>query len=372
VTRVVALIATEAVSGPGRQLAALADPLGMAGVQLHVVVLSRTPEATSPYMAHLERERVAYSVIRDRGPGDWRIVRDVRTRLRTLGADVLQTHGYKATAVGWAVRRLSPDISWIAFYHGATDKGARDRFYHAVERSLIGAADRIVIVSPTQRRFVGNHHVSVIANAVLPSQAPAGTADIPAVLRTTARPRIAVIGRLSREKGVDVFLHACAALRARSVPFSALIVGDGPDDAELRQLCHTLQLAEHVHFVGPLAYVQPVYDATDVVVLPSRSEGLPNVLLEALAADRPVVATAVGAVPDVLAARNAGVLVPPGDALRLADGIVHALHDGVSADAAAARRATLRRFTLEQRVELHLALYRELGAPATAPASVSA
>ena len=106
-------------------------------------------------------------------------------------------------------------------------------------------------------------------------------------------------------------------------------------------------------------------------MLPSRSEGLPNVLLEALSADVPVVATAVGAVPEVLVDKDAGCVVPPGDPRSLAEAIGHALAHGRSDSARNARAAAAKHFSLEKRVRLHLGLYGELRPDRLTPGFVS-
>jgi glycosyltransferase involved in cell wall biosynthesis len=360
VIRVAALIATESLSGPGRQLAALGGPLRAQGIDLHVLVLVRNTAAVPPYARHLESAGVAHSMVPDRGPLDGAIVRAVRNRLRDLGAAVLQTHGYKASAAGWVLRRSQAGPPWIGFFHGSTDKGIRDRFYQAVERRMLRGADRIVVVAGSQRELFTGLPVEVMPNAVLPVSAARTDPEAHASLAVGERPLIGVIGRLSREKGVDIFLNACAALRSRGIRFRAVIVGEGPEAPTLREQCRALDLDGIVTFTGHAADVGALYPQLDLVVLPSRSEGLPNVLLEALAADRPVVATAVGAVPDVLAVPHSGVLVPPGDVRLLADGIERALADTAATESAAARAATAARFSLEQRVERHVQLYREL------------
>ena len=368
--RIAAIVATESVSGPGRQLAALADPLRDAGIELHVIVLTRQPGHLPPYASYLKDRRVPHSLIRDRGPADFRIVRDLARAVREMDAAIVQTHGYKATAAGYLLRQAAPARPWIAFYHGATDKGVKDRVYHAMERRFLSAADRIAVVSETQRQVVGvESPVTVIANAVLTDAAYHDTVSRTALTLAGRRPRIGVIGRLSREKGVDVFLHACAALNSRAFPFSAYVIGDGRDAPALRTLCRTLQLDDEVSFTGRIDPVAPLYRQLDLIVIPSRSEGLPNVLLEALAADRPVVATAVGAVPDVLAGAESGVLVPPGSATKLAEGMLSALQRGTTPTAAAARAAAVKRYSLEQRVQRHLDLYREV---ALRPSTISA
>jgi glycosyltransferase involved in cell wall biosynthesis len=106
--------------------------------------------------------------------------------------------------------------------------------------------------------------------------------------------------------------------------------------------------------------VRALYEAIDILVLPSRSEGLPNVLLEALGADRPALCTRVGAVPEVLTDELAGLIVPPNDPDALASAVTPAFALRDRSDARAARMATANAFSLGRRVQHHIELYREL------------
>jgi glycosyltransferase involved in cell wall biosynthesis len=119
-------------------------------------------------------------------------------------------------------------------------------------------------------------------------------------------------------------------------------------------------LEERVRFLGHVYDVDALYRMLDLLVLPSRSEGLPNTLLEAMQANVRIVATAVGAVPEVVATSPAARLVAPGSAAALGDAIEHALTQGDPPEAAAARREVVGRFSLERRVGAHLQLYRDL------------
>ena len=103
-----------------------------------------------------------------------------------------------------------------------------------------------------------------------------------------------------------------------------------------------------------------MYSNLDLVVLPSRYEGLPNTMLEAMQADVPVVATAVGAVPEVIGTSCAARVVEPRSVTALADAMERAVTEGDSPAAAAARREVVSRFSLEHRLEAHVDLYREL------------
>lgn len=361
--RIAALIDTVQVSGPGRQLAALASCLSQRGVVVHVITFHRRGRPRSPYLDYLESAGVPYSVLEEDGPFDVRLVMRLRRLLARLEPTIVQTHGYKPTALAYALRRAGAPWRWIAFFHGATSENLKVKLYHWLDGRLFRTADRVIVMSRLHAQrfaFLGSR-VGVLYNAALPL---AGLTDPTARERRGGLPpRLGVVGRLSPEKGVDVFLQACRTLVDRGVKFTAVIAGDGPARVALEQLRDALGLAAHVGFLGTTVNIERVYASIDLLVIPSRSEGLPNVMLEALRADVPVVATRVGAIPEVLESTLAGVIVPPGSSAALADGIVAAVPMATDDHARAARRGVTERFSIDRRAAEHLALYGELVAP---------
>src|SRR6185503_5029504 len=183
------------------------------------------------------------------------------------------------------------------------------------------------------------------------------------------RPLLGAVGRLSPEKGHRVLVDAFCDV-ARRLPGARLaIVGDGPEEAALRRQVGTLGLAGHVTFMGLRADGQQLIAALDAMVLPSFSEGMPNVLLEACAYGTPVVATRVGGVPDMLSDGDAGWLVPAGGARRLGAALVAALPASSDAPrrAARARVVLAERFTVEKQARAWLSAVE--AAVVTKPAS---
>lgn len=366
VLRVAAIIANESVSGPGRQLAALADALRREhGTEYLILILHRRGNPRPPYAAFLDRLDVPYALVEDRGPLDIGLIGRARSVLGRFQPTLIQSHGYKATALALALRRTGADWPWIGFFHGETHEDLKARFYHWLDRRMLGAADRVVVMSRRQHeRFARlGARAMVIYNAVVPDPATGSSAH-PVSHETDSagleHPILGVVGRLSPEKGVDVLLAACARLQSSGATFSVLIAGDGPESDRLIALARQLGLDRRVRFLGNVHDIGSVYRGIDLLVIPSRSEGLPNVLLEAIAADLPVLATDVGAISEVLADPLAGVVVPPADPTALADaiGTVYALRQ--SPDARAARAATAAAFSLENRVRQHLRIYRQL------------
>jgi glycosyltransferase involved in cell wall biosynthesis len=367
--RIAALVPPEAisgtVSGPVRQLTALARALRSAGTDCLVVAFHRQGQPPSAFAPYLQEAGVPHCVVEDHGPLDWRLVSRVATVLRRWQPSIVQTHGYKATAVAYLLRRQRASWAWIGFFHGATTEPLKARFYHWVDRRLLGAAQRVVVMSQAQARDFPHcsSRVRVIYNAALalpPAGSPAERDRLAGLAGSLRRPIVGVVGRLSQEKGVDLFLDACAVLVRKGLPFSALLAGDGPGRARLEARCAHLGLESCVRFLGHVHGVDVLYRMLDLLVLPSRSEGLPNTLLEAMQADVPIVATAVGAVPEVVGASVAARVVAPGSVAALAEAIEHALTKGEPPGATAARREVMSRFSLERRVEAHLQVYRDL------------
>src|SRR5439155_21538076 len=156
---------------------------------------------------------------------------------------------------------------------------------------------------------------------------------------------------------------AAMAESVRSMPrVRGLIVGDGQEETRLRAKVTALQLEEVIRFAGYRQDMDRIYPAIDLLVLPSLSEALPNVVLEAMAHGRPVVATRVGGVPEIVEDGVSGVFVASGDAPALARAIVTILRaPGLHASMArAARERVERTFSVRARAERILSMYNEL------------
>jgi glycosyltransferase involved in cell wall biosynthesis len=245
--------------------------------------------------------------------------------------------------------------------------------YNRLDRWLLRRADRVVVMSEVMAQLFRQGgadpaRVRVVHNAVDPGEFARrgdGTA-FRVECGAGGGPLIGVIGRFSSEKGQAMLLRALPEIRRRHPAAKAVLVGDGIDRDRLQRLVRDLDLCDAVTFAGYRRDLSPVYAALDLVVLPSLSEGLPNVLLEAFVHRKPVVATAVGAVPDVMRGPLAQWLAPPGDPAALAHAVSSALSDPAGLEAAAAHgyQEARERFSPERRVERIVDLYQEvLGEP---------
>ena len=173
---------------------------------------------------------------------------------------------------------------------------------------------------------------------------------------------VGFVGRIVPVKDVPTLLHAFAALVASVPQARLLLVGDGECREQMQSVTRSLGLSELVRFAGWQLDLKRVYGAMDVVALTSRNEGTPVALIEALAAGRPVVATMVGGVPDVIQDGDTGLLVPPGDTDALAAALGRMAREPALRGrlAAAGRRSVADRFGRQRLVQDIDALYRRL------------
>jgi glycosyltransferase involved in cell wall biosynthesis len=289
----------------------------------------------------------------------------IRRLCAELAPDVVHTHGYRSDVLDGSVARAAgaPIVSTV---HGFTGGGMRNRVYEWIQERAFRGFDAVVAVSQPivqrlERRGVPRSRIHLIPNAF------AGAASV--VERDAARQRLGLpkdeftigwVGRLSAEKGADVFVDAVARL-ARPTP-AAAFVGGGPDEAALRERAARHGVDERVRWLGVVPGAGALLAAFDMLVLSSRTEGIPIVLLEAAAAEVPIVATRVGGVPSMFPDGEV-LLVPPDDpdALAAAMEAVRSDPEAARERALAARRRLDRDFAPGPWLERHEALYRSLG-----------
>jgi len=138
--------------------------------------------------------------------------------------------------------------------------------------------------------------------------------------------KVGFLGRLVREKGLAYLLHAFHQLNAKD-NLTLFIVGEGPQKTFLQKLCRKLEITDNVQFLGYRTDIEHILSLLDLVVLPSISEGLPMVLLEALSAAKPVIATRVGGIPEIIKHGKTGILIPPRDAAAISQAIMQIIQN---------------------------------------------
>ena len=250
---------------------------------------------------------------------DFACARRVAAAAREHGVRLLHAHDFKALFVA-VLAGLLARIPVVATFHGDTRSTFSVRAYELTARLLGNFTRGVAAVSRTLelrlRRWVRAAPVSFVPNGLPAAQplSPGERSQARAALGVAAEAYcIAVVGRLSVEKGHRVLFEAVRRRPGRPV---LLIAGDGPLRDELRAAAHDLD----ARFLGYLDDARQVFAAADVVALPSLTEGLPLVALEAMALGRCLLASAVGELPELLAG-GAGLLAPPGDAAALSEAL---------------------------------------------------
>jgi len=270
-----------------------------------------------------------------------------------------------APVVAWAARRGIP----VVYSELCTPGGGGDAALWRERGPALRRASATVAVSASTRR--GLRDAAAIRGPITvipPVLSPAPAAALPGRPAGAAL-TVTCIARLTAEKGVDELLRAVPIVLGSFEPLRFEIAGDGPLRAALEAQCAALGIADRVRFTGAFARedLPRVMERADVIVLPSLTEGMPFVIVEAMAYGRPVVATAVGGVPEVVREGETGLLVPPRDPERLAGALVHLLAEPRrrAAMGAAARQHFLAGpYTEASFVEAHLAVYQSVLAPA--------
>lgn len=250
--------------------------------------------------------------------------------LREGRFDVVHAHSSKAGALGRLAAWLVgvPRIVYTPHvYYFAARSGAAGLFFRLIEWVAGMVTSKVVAVSPGQREaairsgVVRPKGIVVVENGV-DASAFDGPPDRGSARRRLGvaldRPVAAMVARLAPRKRCDLFLRVAARVRDRIPEACFLVAGDGEERGRLERLCDELGLRDCVEFLGHVEDPRPVYAASDVVVLTSSHEGLPYVLLEAMAAARPVVVTDVPGARDAVRHGHNGFLASADDAAGLA------------------------------------------------------
>jgi len=260
----------------------------------------------------------------------WRLYRLLRRERPTI----LHTWMFHANVPGRVLGRLAGVPIIITWRHSINIGGALREFINRWTAQLddrIVATCELVRQVEIERARVSSDKVITIYNGIDVQGYSASPLAAARVRQTFNVPADALlmgtVGRLHRAKGLADLLAALAQVRERIPTVRLLLVGDGELRGELEAQTQSLGLSSVVTFAGIRADVPEILAALDIFVLPSLWEGMPLVLLEAMAASLPVVVTAVGGTPEVVVDGVTGLLVPPRDPAALAQAIIRLLRD---------------------------------------------
>jgi glycosyltransferase involved in cell wall biosynthesis len=339
----IALVLGTSGGGVGRHVAALTAGLVGAGHDVLVVGPAAT-ETTFGFAAAGATFRAWEVSDRPRPGADLVAVQRLRGLLG--GADVVHAHGLRAgglTVLALRTRRARPALV-VTLHNALLAGGAVALAYRALERLVARGAAVVLAVSADLEHRMRELGARQVGHAVVPAPIGHRSTRDPATTRSelgAEGPLVVTVGRLAEQKGLPLLLDAAARLGERVPSPLFVVAGDGPLQERLRRRIADEDLP--VRLLGRRDDIADLLSAADVVVVPSSWEGQPLVVQEALRAGAPMVATAVGGIPDLVG--DAAVLVPYGDPAALADAISALLDDpagrGWLAATARARAAEL-------------------------------
>jgi glycosyltransferase involved in cell wall biosynthesis len=367
---VLALMDTMKVSGPCRGLFQLVK-LTQEDIRFVLGMFLIGGAATSSPIEEAKRRGYEVATLSQRRRYDPGLILQAWKIMRHYGVQIIQSHSYRPAFMAWCLKRVT-GLPWIAFAHGYTSENKRMAVYNRLDCWLLRRADRVVVVSGALKRHLATagvppDKIHVVYNAIDPDDHTPERDGTEFRRQCQVGPHgllVGVIGRFSPEKGQAVFVEAFADVVRVMPEARAVLVGDGQELPRLQTLVRSRGLEGRVIFAGHQSEMSSVYAGLDLVVIPSLSEGLPNVLLEAMLHGKAVIATAVGGIPEVMALGLSEWLVPPADARALGQKMVEALQaPAVRAALATTGRAHVRaKFSPASRARQLAALYHEVTA----------
>ena len=296
--------------------------------------------------------------------------REIAGHIHSLRCDVVCTHGYKPDILGWIAARAT-GVPAVSVAHGWTAATWKVRMNEWLDRQAMKRFDRVIGVSAMQsqrvrRAGVPNDRIVTVLNAVDPDS----MGEVDEGLRRTMLEPFDVddailwlaAGRLSPEKGVDQLLDAFAIVRQHVSTARLLVYGDGPLRESLRTQVEELGLGGTVHFAGHVRDLERRLPQADGFVLPSRTEGLPVILLEAMAGGVVPVAFDVGGIGEVIDDPHDGRLIEAGRVEALAEAMVDISDNEVERRemSQAARRKIADRFTHADQAAAYIDVFRSV------------
>ena len=339
--KVVALVEGRVVTGPAKNILRFAvdcrDRMDLTIVTFVRALDKNLAEVSDNQLVSAARSLdVPIETVREAGPWDLTVLGALRGIFDRHRAQIVETHGTKSHFL----ISLLPErkFRWIGFHHGYTTENLKARVYHQFDRWSLRFCDLVVTVCTDFATLLASRGVRRDRIVVVHNSVKAEVRDSDAKLTEETRQQwnlsgdervVLSAGRLSREKGHKYLIDAVSTIVSAlpQLRLKVLIAGNGPFERRLKAQVDKKGLQQCVKLVGHRSDINGLYSIADLFVLPSLSEGSPNVLLESMAARVPIVATRVGGVPELVKDGESAILVPPADSESLKKAIIELLID---------------------------------------------
>ena len=303
--------------GPGRTVIEVASGLRSQGIDIKIGSFVSDAGAKSDYLAKARERGLDCLEIKESKMFDYGIIRQILEIHRQTPVDIIHTHDLRSNFYGLiAARKLKLPV--VSTMHGWVENSLKRKivmffgnillsyFFDVVITVSDKAKERLEKYQPTSKLITIHNTLATREYRITESDSIRRSLNVPKDV-----PLIAKIGRLSPEKRQERLLSAVKRVVDEGYRFKLLLIGIGPDEEKLRRMTDEMGLAEIVSFSGFIQDMLPVYSELDLVVQTSSTEGLPNVILEAMLMRVPVIATDVGGTSEVVNSNEVATLIEP-------------------------------------------------------------
>lgn len=313
------------VDGPGRTILQTATMIDSTRCEIVIGAFYGGTHGEHVYINEAKKRGLTTLPVCETSAFDRNISKQIIQAIRSLSIDVLHTHDFRSDLFGlWCAKRTGIPI--LSTCHGWIANNVKGKIYTSIDKFALRYFNRVITVSQYMRKQLIDtglqyEKMEVIPNALVVEDYHINELD------QSFRNELGVdadsllignIGRLSEEKGQDIFLRAAHELLKRHGNLHFALVGIGPQEERLRILANELGILSRVSFCGYRSDMLSVYNSLDLVVQSSYTEGMPNVILESLLMGVPVVATDVGGTGEIIDHMKFGLLINSDDYIELA------------------------------------------------------
>jgi glycosyltransferase involved in cell wall biosynthesis len=361
---------THEIGGPGKTILETISHIDRSEFELHIgVFTTRNEKDESPFVRAAKDRGCKIHLIQSSHKYDLRVFFKTANLIKNLGIDIIHTHEALSDVVGYLAAKLTkkPIITTL---HGWIVNTMKDKIRIYLDKLIIKRFNCVIAVSESMEKQILNdgvpqHIIRVLHNCIVTSHYNKnGTKGF---LRNVIKNRnngvlIGTIGRLSAEKGHKDFIEAASIIRRKGYEAHFVLIGDGQEKENLVKMTNDLGLDSYVTFTGYIRNVQDVYRDLDLMVLPSYTEGLPNVVLESLMMDVPVIATNVGGTSEIIKNNETGVLISPHSPQQIANEIINYLDNPLifKEMTIAGRSLVINEFDFAERTKKLEAIYQDM------------
>ena len=362
------LRASNFYGGPERQIHLHALRCENTNYHLHICSFSEN-NSEPEFLTVIGNDNIPTRTFEVNNAYDFSVIKKLKAFVRDQQVDLLCTHDYRTNFFGLIMSFIT-DVKWVAFSRGWTKDNHRVRLFHAMDKLIIRFAPKIVAVSRAQKQkllklLISESKIAVIHNAIDPeyfNDVP--RVDIRSEFKFPPDSKVVICGgRFSQEKGQLYLVKAATKAVQNNSKLRFVLFGTGPDFEIINKAVRQNNLDDYVICPGFRKNLLSYIKDSDILVNPSLSEGLPNIVLEAMALRVPVVATSVGGVPEIISEGQSGYLVDAADSDNLADKIV-----SLAADPELGRKfadeaylTTIEKLSFAAQYDKMVALYKSFG-----------